>query len=207
MRLQSAEPEPASSPQAGAGAALRRAIADGYADLYAGTLAMLRKRRPGLSAAERSTLAHEALNEAVARALAKAAEYDPSRRAVPWVMRFVANVVREAHRAAGRRRQVLTLDAGEPASEFALRRLREWGGRTADAVQYGPVLDRALARLDEPRRRLLELAFHAGLNGAEVAAAMGLPSAGAARTAKTRAIDALAKVFAELRAADEERQP
>src|SRR5690349_14799597 len=56
---------------------------------------MVCKRRHGLPPRQQRDLAEQIVQEALARAWEKADAYQSSRRAVPWLMRFIVNVLRE----------------------------------------------------------------------------------------------------------------
>lgn len=133
----------------------------------------------------------EVIGVAVERALERAASYDVRKAAFPWLVGMAVNVLRELGRAA-RRSQVRQTDLGE-GWEKALESLVEPGGADADADTER--LRRALARLKESDRQVLELGLVRGLSSAELARAVGAPSPEAARTRLCRALRALREAF------------
>ena len=104
----------------------------------------------------------------------------------PWLLRIVANEARNRRRAAGRRAH-LVLRAGR-AAPYAV---------TPEHEPDGPLLA-ALARLEEPHREIVVLRHLLDLSEAECAEVLGCRKG----TVKSRLSRALAKLRAELEAAD-----
>lgn len=133
----------------------------------------------------------EVLNEAVKRALQGAASFDPARSVTAWLMGFALRILLEQRR--GSRRAVVQSDLGDEAWRGALEELC-----TADDSQAATIrldIRQALERLDEPRRRAIELRYFEGLDGEELARALNAPAAGAARVRLARALQALRAAF------------
>jgi DNA-directed RNA polymerase specialized sigma24 family protein len=101
---------PTASNTAGA-TALGEAIEREYAALRRGV--ELLAWRAGLAHGRDAiaALAEEVLHEALARALGRAADFDPARSAHAWLLGFAVNVLRERRRAAGRAPALVSLDA------------------------------------------------------------------------------------------------
>lgn len=101
----------------------------------------------------------EVVGAAVERALERAGSYDTKRAAFPWLVGTAVNVLRELGRAA-RRSQVRQTDLGAEW-ENALESLVDQGGADPDADTGR--MRRALARLKESERQVLELGLVRGL--------------------------------------------
>jgi len=135
----------------------------------------------------------EVVAEAVGRALERAEAFDPRRSAFHWVTGIAINVIREARRRAGRPTQVKQTDLGEAAWRRVLESLidpaTDQDGTRAERLQQ------AMSRLHQSDRRLLELGYVQGLDGAALAREVGAPSPGAARVRLCRAVKALAEEY------------
>jgi RNA polymerase sigma factor (sigma-70 family) len=199
--------EPSSSEpkrQTGAGAAQLRAAIDADHEALLRSVAVLvsrsqaRRRWP-----EVLDLAAEVLHEAVREALAQAARFDPSRSATAWVRGIAARLLLSRRRADARARRCVTATGlGEEAWETAIQGLctgpadPDIGGRLD--------LEQALARISADERQALEARYFQGLNGTELARALGVATTGAARVRVCRALQALRS---QLRPAAEEVSP
>lgn len=167
---------------------LSASIQANYGHLCVSAAAVILNRNRRIKEDQLTDLAEDAVHEAIGRALGKAAQYDPSRRAVPWLMQFIINVLKEWDRQE--HRQSRQTDFGELAWEELLAGL-SCHEPSADVTKLLPRLERALARLGKEQRQILLLRFKDGLDGAELAQVVGAPSAGAARVRLHRALAAL----------------
>lgn len=183
---------------------LQAAIDAGYAHLLAQAMILIHKRRPWLKESRKLQLAEEIVQEALSRAWQAGSKYDRSRRPMAWLMGFIINVVQEALRGDGSRKVVRATDLGEVDWEQILTTLRVPDGSLVD--EYRSIVSQARQELSEPQKRILALHFDQQLEGQELARQMGLPSAGAARVAKHRALEALREHFFKLLNDGEEKK-
>ena len=170
----------------GGRAAVEVAAVDEYPRLWAAVVRMIANGRPGLSTAARHHEADEVVQEAIGRALAKADQCQPGKSAGAWVMGFVFNVLAERSRQVGREERSAV---GAPA--FDLDHLPGRVPNPSIVDREGPLFDLALAHLRPPERDLLELLREEELTSRELAQRLGLPSEGAARIARHRALKAV----------------
>jgi RNA polymerase sigma factor (sigma-70 family) len=185
------------------GELLNASIRDNYGHLCTSTAAVLLNSHMGIKEGQLDELVSEVLNESIARALDRAERYDPSRRAVPWLMRFVINVFKERRRNERRQlRQTDQTDLGRLAWDEMVAGLSRNRQEPTGATKYLPQLDQALTMITPEQRQVLLLRFRDGMDGLELAQAVGAPSAGAARVRLHRALTALRQEF--LRSADQE---
>lgn len=133
----------------------------------------------------------EVLGEAVKRALQAADHFDPERSATAWLIGFSLRILQEQRR--GRKRAVAQSDLGDEVWKQALEGLCTAADSDTTTVRLD--IRQALVRLDEAQRRVLELRYFEGLDGEELAAALGASTAGAARVRLTRALQALRTQF------------
>jgi RNA polymerase sigma factor (sigma-70 family) len=133
----------------------------------------------------------EVLNEAVRRALQNATSFDPERSATPWIVGIALRILQEQRRA--NRRTVVQSDLGDAAWHGALEELCSADDAQATTIRLD--IRQALARLDAAQRRIIELRYYEGLDGEELARALNLPTAGAARVRLARALQALRAAF------------
>ena len=191
--------------------ALRQRIPQHYEELCRSALPMVCKRRRHLPPKQQIDLAEQVVQEALERAWEKADTYDPARGAVPWLMRFILNVLRESVAGRGDDARVATeTDIGELTWMVALERdSADADGADAGAAERRRrLVDRAKQTLTDAQRQVVTLRFEQQLDGAALAEAIGAPSAGAARVRLSRALDALrAAVRALENVADEELNP
>jgi RNA polymerase sigma factor (sigma-70 family) len=186
-----------SRPQADAlecAARLRAAIDKGHASLLRSVALLVAKTERNRRWPEVMDLAAEILHEAVQEALTHAADFDPTRSATAWVRGIAARrlLTRRRTEARGRRCVAATV-LGEQAWAAVLEQLCVG---PADAAVAGRVdLEQALGRLDPAERRALECRYYQGLDGAALACALGVATAGAARVRVCRALQALRAQF------------
>lgn len=143
----------------------------------------------------------EVLDESVRRALAAAGRFDAGRSAAAWLLGIASRVLHEQRRERAAR--------PVPASDLGGDAWREVLGSLVAAPEGEAAVIRldvrqALARLGEADRAALERRYFDGLDGDELARALGAPSAGAARVRVCRALQALRGQFGVGR---EERGP
>jgi RNA polymerase sigma-70 factor (ECF subfamily) len=130
--------------------------------------------------------AEDLLHDVFVEVWQHAGEFDPGRgRALGWMCIRVRSRCLDRLRARARR----------PHGE-----LTELDGRAADAPADRRVdataVQRALASLAEPQRRVLELGYFAGLSSAEMAAELGIP-VGTVKSRVATAVQALRRHLGE----------
>jgi RNA polymerase sigma factor (sigma-70 family) len=188
MHLRLCNPEPSADAPA---ALLHAAVAEQHAHLCRSIGGMVYRvcgRMHPDAVAER---VHEILNETVQRALGQANQFDPSRSAFSWLMGIAARVLAGQRRQDVRdHRQTLQTDLGEKW-EAALAKLCSVPADAAARID----LQQALAQLDESARHALECRYTRGLEGDDLARALDVATAGAARVRVCRALQALRKLI------------
>jgi RNA polymerase sigma factor (sigma-70 family) len=132
----------------------------------------------------------EVLDEAVQRALQAAERFDPTRSGMAWLIGFALHVLQEQQRP---RRVVARSDLGEENWRGVVEELTSADDTDAATIRLD--IRQALARLEEPQRRILELRYFSGLDGEELAQAVDAPTSGAARVRLARALQALRTAF------------
>jgi RNA polymerase sigma-70 factor (ECF subfamily) len=173
-----------------AAAQLRAAIDAGHDALLKSVAVLvsrahLRRRWP-----EVLDLAAEVLHEAVREALAQASRFDPSRSATAWVRGIAARLLLSRRRSDVRAHRCVTTTAlGEQAWQSALEGLCT--GPADPAVAGRLDLEEALARVSPDERQALKARYYQGLSGTDLARALGVATAGAARVRVCRALQAL----------------
>lgn len=200
-----AEPEPSEEePDLSESIELVRRSQDGdelarealVARYYARVHAMVRKRmgRDLRSAMESGDLVQEVMLNA-ARAI-DGFEVRSHEELVAWFARVVENQVHSARRRQGaqkrdRKREVSLQDlAGRPDDSQAEFQPADEAGPPAELAELHEEDARvreAIAELEEPQRRVVELRARDGLSWAEIAERVGLPSPDAARMLYVRA--------------------
>lgn len=180
---------------------LRQAIDADY-DVLARRVSVLVYRLCGrLRREEVVDRVREVLSEAVKRALQSAENFDSERSATAWLIGFSLRILQEQRRG-GRKRAVAQSDLGDEAWRQALEGLCTTAD--SDAATLRLDIRQALCRLDGAQRRVLEMRYFEGLDGEELAAALGAPTAGAARVRLARALQALRTQFV---ASEDEGRP
>jgi RNA polymerase sigma factor (sigma-70 family) len=171
---------------------LNASIKDNYKHLCASALAVILNRHRGMNEQQLIDLADEVVHEAISRALTKATEYDPSRRPVPWLMQFILNVLMESDRHTKRhptQSDFSDITWNELLTSFCS------DTPSVPLTEYLPRLNHALDSISAEQREILMLRFRKGLDGQELAQAVGAPSSGAARVRLHRALAALRQEF------------
>jgi RNA polymerase sigma factor (sigma-70 family) len=171
---------------------LSASIKDNYKHLCASAFAVILNRHRGMNEQQLIDLADEVVHEAVSRALTKAGEYDPSRRPVPWLMQFILNVLMESDRHT--RRHPTQSDFSDITWNQLLASLCS-DTPSVPLTEYIPRLNHALGSISAEQREILMLRFRKGLDGQELAQAVGAPSSGAARVRLHRALVAIRQQF------------
>jgi RNA polymerase sigma factor (sigma-70 family) len=139
-------------------------------------------------------LASEILHEAVREALQHAHRFDPARSATAWVRGIAAQQLLTRRRTEARaHRCVPATVLGEEAWAAALGQLCSGAADVAVAGRLD--LEQALGRLAPADRRALECRYYQGLDGDELAIALGVSTPGAARVRVCRALQALRTHF------------
>jgi RNA polymerase sigma factor (sigma-70 family) len=139
-------------------------------------------------------IASEVLQDAVHEALKHAGSFDPSRSAAAWIRGIAAKLLLARRRLEGRdRRCVSATVLGHEGWAAALGQLCD--GSADGAVAGRLDLEQALGRLSDQDRRAIELRYYQGLDGEELANALGVRTPGAARVRVCRALGALRDQF------------
>jgi RNA polymerase sigma-70 factor (ECF subfamily) len=184
-------------------ARIRAAVEREHALLLRSVALLVARTEKGLAWLEVLERASEVLHEAVREALRQAADFDPTRSAAAWVRGIAARLLLSRRRAEARaRRCVPATVLGDEAWAAVLEQLAT--GPPDETVAGRLDLEQALARLAPDARRALERRYWQGLDGAALAAALGVATAGAARVRVCRALQALR---AQLIRPDEEALP
>lgn len=147
--------------------------------------------RAGLARTEDQLLelTTEILDEAVARALARADRWDPSRGTRPWLAAFAANIVRERQRVSAQERLHLL-----PVPDAARSETDQTYGLPDPATLGTDHLFELLDLIEEPERTLLRLAYVQREPQADLARRLGI-SDGALRVRLTRAKQRFGQAF------------
>jgi RNA polymerase sigma factor (sigma-70 family) len=184
-----AEPEPTADERA---EHLRLVIEREYASLYRRVGVLVYRICGRLRREEADRRIEEVVGDVVGRALQSAATFDPSRSALAWLTGFALNILREKRRYQTRH-AVLETDLSGEAWKNALEGLCAAAETETTTIRLD--IQQALGRMDDAQRRVLQLRFFDGLDGDELAKAVGAPSSGAARVRLTRALQSLRKQF------------
>jgi RNA polymerase sigma factor (sigma-70 family) len=170
---------------------LRKVIQDEHATLSRRIGTLVYRLCGRLRREEVKDRVNEILNETAKRALQSAERFEMGRSALAWLMGFALRIMQEQRR--GRKgRIVAQSDLGAEAWRDALEQL---GVVDSDAATIRLDIRQALDRLEEPKRRILEMRYFAGLDGEELAKAVDAPTAGAARVRLARALQSLRAQF------------
>jgi RNA polymerase sigma factor (sigma-70 family) len=179
----------------GCTARIRAAIEEEHGPMLRSIAVLVAKTGRGLRFAEVMEMASEILHEAVQEALNHAERFDPTRSATAWVRGIAARRLSTRRRAEARARRCLPAAVlGEEGWAAALG--QHCTGPTDAAVAGRLDLEQALARIPPEERRAIECRYYQGLDGEELAAALGVSTPGAARVRVCRALQALRTHFA-----------
>jgi RNA polymerase sigma factor (sigma-70 family) len=142
-------------------------------------------------------IAAEILHEAVQEALKHSHRFDPTRSATAWIHGIAARCLLNRRRADGRvGRCIVATVLGDEAWASALEHLMTAPADIAAAARID--LEQALARISPDERLAIECRYHRGLDGEELASALGVSTPGAARVRVCRALQALRKYFSSV---------
>jgi RNA polymerase sigma factor (sigma-70 family) len=176
------------------GALIRAAIQAEHEPLLRSVAVLVAKTERRLRWPEVMEIAAEVLHEAVQEALKHAQGFDPTRSATAWVRGIAARLLLARRRVHARgRRSVPATVLGQEAWAAAIGQLCT---APADAAVGGRLdLEQALGRISPQERRTIEFRYYQGLDGAELASALGVSTLGAARVRVFRALQALRAHF------------
>ena len=180
---------------------LRQAMDCGYRDLLIQATVLVHKRRSWLKESSKEQLAENIVQEALGRAWKNANQFDTSRRPLAWLMGFITRVAAEVLRAEGRAPAPATdLDT---AWDHALKQIVN--PEDSAKKELIDLLRQARNMLPTEQQLILQLHYDENLTSTELAARLGLPSDGAARIAKHRALSALRVNFQQLSDGEQEQ--
>jgi RNA polymerase sigma factor (sigma-70 family) len=135
-------------------------------------------------------VASEVFHEAVQEALKHADRFDQTRSAAAWVRGIAARVLLSRRRSEARASRCLPeAMLGEEAWAAALA--QDCTESTDAAVDGRLDLEQALACISTDERRSIEFRYYQGLDGKELANALGVSTPGAARVRVCRALQSL----------------
>ena len=173
---------------------IRAAIEEEHQRLLRSVAVLVAKTERGLRWPEVMEMATEILHEAVQEALKHADRFDPTRSATAWVRGIAARLLFNHRRVEVRARRLIP--AAVLGEETWAAALGQHGTGSADAAVAGRLdLEQALGRISSEERRAIEFRYYQGLDGEELAAALGVSTAGAARVRVCRALQALRTHF------------
>jgi RNA polymerase sigma factor (sigma-70 family) len=174
---------------------IRAAIRERHDPLLRSIAVLVAKTGRDLRWPEAMEIASEILHEAVHEALKHAERFDPTRSATAWVRGIAARVLLTRRRAKARDwRCVSAAVLGDEAWAHALG---EHCTESSDAAVAERLdLEQAIARISTDERRAIEFRYYQGLDGEELATALGVSTPGAARVRVCRALQALRAQFA-----------
>jgi len=139
--------------------------------------------------------ASEVLHDAVQEALKHAHRFDPTRSARAWVRGIAARLLLNRRRGLARARRCSPASVLGPEAWTAA--LGQLCTGSADQAVAGRVdLEQALDRISPEARRAIECRYYHGLDGKELARALGVATPGAARVRVCRALQTLRAQFA-----------
>ena len=170
---------------------LRQVLQEEYATLSRRIGALVYRLCGRLRREEVRDRVNEILNETAKRALEAAERFQMGRSALAWLMGIALRIMQEQRRG-WKGRLVVESDLGEEAWQGVLEQLAV---ADTDAAAIALDVRQALDRLDEPKRLILEKRYFAGLDGEELARAVGAPTPGAARVRLARALQSLRAQF------------
>jgi RNA polymerase sigma factor (sigma-70 family) len=171
-------------------ALLRAAIEKEHEEMLRSVVVLVSWTEVHLHGPEVRERAEEIFQMAIVEAMKHAKHFDPTRSARSWVRGIAARLLLNRRRGEARgRRCVPATDLGEGGWATALRQLRGESDDTVVAARLD--LAQALSRIPPEDRRVIEVRYYRGLDGEELAGALGVPTPGAARVRVCRAMRAL----------------
>jgi DNA-directed RNA polymerase specialized sigma24 family protein len=175
-------------------ARIRAAISEEHEALLRSVAVLIAKTEPRLRWPQVIEKASEILHEAVQESLQHALAFDPSRSATAWVRGIAARLLLARRRADARCRRCVSATAlGQATWVAVLGQL--CGGSTEGAVAGRLDLEAAIERISCEKRHALECRYYQGLDGNDLATALGVATVGAARVRVCRALKALRAQF------------
>ena len=175
-------------------ARIRAAVEEEHEPLLRTVAVLVAKSDRRLRWHEVMEIAPEILHEAVQEALQHAFSFDPTRSATAWVRGIAAKLLLTRRRVQARaRRCVPATVLGQEAWAAALGQICAESADAAVARRLD--LEQALDRISTEERRAIEFRYYKGLDGADLAIALGVSTAGAARVRVCRALQALRTHF------------
>jgi RNA polymerase sigma factor (sigma-70 family) len=179
----------------GCAARIRAAIKEGHESMLRSIAVLVAKSARDLRWPEVMEMAADLLHEAVEEALEHAKSFDPARSPTAWVRGIAAKLLLSRRRAQSRASRCIPAAVlGEEAWAAALQ--EHCTGSTDAVVARRLDLEQALTRISALERQTLEFRYYQGLDGEELAAALGVTTRGAARVRVCRALHALRAQFA-----------
>jgi DNA-directed RNA polymerase specialized sigma24 family protein len=175
-------------------ARIRAAIAEEHEALLRSIAVLVTKMDRRLPWPEVMDTAAEILHEAVQQSLQHALAFDASRSATAWIRGIASRLLLSRRRAQARgRRCVSATVLGTPTWAAALE---QWSAGSTDAAVAGRLdLEAALACISPEERHAIECRYYRELDGTDLARALGVATAGAARVRVCRALQALRTHF------------
>jgi RNA polymerase sigma factor (sigma-70 family) len=174
---------------------IRAAIEEEHESLLRSVAVLVAKTQRDLRWPEVKEIAMEVLHEAVREALKHADGFNPTRSATAWIRGIAARRLLTRRRTEARDwRCIPAAVLGEEGWAAALG--QHCTGPTDAALAGRLDLEQALARISTEERRAIELRYYRGLDGDELASALGVSTPGAARVRVCRALQALRTQFA-----------
>jgi RNA polymerase sigma factor (sigma-70 family) len=175
-------------------ARIRAAIENEHDSLLRSVAILVAKSRRHLRWPEVREIATEVLHEAVQEALKHADGFNPTRSATAWIRGIAARRLLTRRRAEAR--DWRCIPAAVLGEEGWAAALRQHSTGPTDAALAGRLdLEQALASISTEERRAIEFRYYRGLDGDELASALGVSTPGAARVRVCRALQALRAQF------------
>ncbi len=181
---------------------LAEAIRREEAHVKQGIRLFLRRLKAVKNHAELEEKVDEVFQNATAQAWRKADEFNPDLPADKWLLTFAINAIQNLKRAEKRRLQLVV-----PVSDTEQARMARKGDKAGELneddfydliykppKELGWSFEELISSVDASDRQVLTLHFVEGLEGAELAAALGI-SVGAAYTRLCRARNRLRRQF------------
>ena len=173
---------------------IRAAVSESHEALLRSVALLVSRTQRILRWAEAMDRAGEILNEAVEQALKHADRFDPARSVTAWIRGISARILLTRMRSNARgRRCVPAAVLGGEAWSAALDQLLTASSDSVVATRID--LRQALDRLSALDRKAIELRYFKGLDGVDLASALGTSTPGAARVRVCRALQALRAQF------------
>jgi RNA polymerase sigma-70 factor (ECF subfamily) len=169
---------------------IREAIESDFTKLRSAIAAIVRSSQPRVGRVRQAERVDEVLAEVACQALARPDSYQAGRPIFPWLVGIARNVLRGEARSAARRPRQAEVDDSTWERLFGI--LPSPDGPASDRIDT----ESMLAQLSPAARMALECRFWKGLDGRDLAEALGTPSEGAARVRVARALQKLRELLA-----------